>query len=210
MTDDNATSEAKAQRRRTRNITLRVGETVAVLGLMLGLASFLVGRADRRAEDAEERRAKAEASQQQARATALVLRGEVDGKGERVLLEPVDPEQVIQTQTYLFPRAVRDRGREIDAGRPQIDLVWVADGLKQEHRALEKAGADPGDGEQELPVAVVTTFIQDGETRTDRSLYRVGYRIKDGLLGRSAVELTAVSLIRRARSGELQAELYRR
>lgn len=209
MTTDARPPEPKPERRRALNVTLRIGETVAVLGLVLGLASFLVGRADRRAEEAEERQAKAEASQQQARATALVLRGTVDGEGERVLLDPVDPEQIVQTQTYLFPRAVRERGREIDAGRPQIDAVWIADGLKRERRTLEKAGVEPPAGEDEAPVAVVTAFIQDGDTRTDRAIYRVGYRIEDNLLGRSDVKLTGVSLIRRMPQGDLQAELDR-
>jgi hypothetical protein len=203
-----------AARRRTLNVTLRIGETVAVLGLALAAASFFVGRADRQEEARARRAERAAAVQTQtqeqrraAAAAALVLRATVDGKGERLLLEAANPGQVIQTQRYIFPRAVREQAREIGAGRPQIERDWVEDGLLRERRALADAGVEPSPGEQRLPVAVVTTFIEAGQTRTDRALYRLGYGVSRGTLGRSRVELQGLSLLRRTTSDDLQAQV---
>lgn len=200
--------EPKPERRRTLNVTLRIGETVAVLGLILAVTTFFVGRADRAQEAERVEREKAQAAQAQAQASVLVLKGTVDGEGERIFLDPADPEQVIQTQRYVFPRAVRENAREIAAGRPQIEAAWIADGLKRERRALEEAGVEPPSGEARVPVGVATTFIQDGVTRTDSAIYRVGYAVRDGgLLGRSDVVLQGVSLLRRVPRGELQAQV---
>lgn len=185
-------------------IRLPLGETVAVLGLILAAAGFFFTRADR----VNEGRAKAEAEQRtaqvQARASALVLRGQTDEDGAHIWLTPVDDSQVVQSQRYVFPRAVRETARQITAGRPQIDRLWFEDALKDHHRELARAGVEPT-GEQRLPVALVTTFIDDGETRTDQALYQVGYVLRRGALGRSSVQLQGVSLLRRLPSGDPQA-----
>lgn len=196
------------KRRRTLNVTFRVGETVAVIGLVLAAASFFVGRADRREEAREDRAERAQAAQvqrqavQQARAAeALVLRGAVEGEGERVLLAAANPSQVIQTQRYVFPRVVRETARQILAGQPQIERAWVEEGLLAER---ERSGG----GESRLPVAITTTFIDDGETRTDTAVYRVGYGVARGALGRWRVELQGVSLLKRLPEGaDAQAEV---
>jgi len=205
MTDD----PPKSERSRTLRISIRIGETVAVLGLLFGIATFMVGRSDRAREEAQQRTEKAEAEQVQARASTLVLKGEADGEGTRILLTPADPEQVIQTQRYTFPRAVREATRQISAGQPQIDRAWIADGLKREERALRQAGVEPPRGDRKVPVAIDTTYVHDGETRTDRGLYRVGYRFDAGLLGRSEMVLLGVSRIGRAGAGELQPQVDR-
>jgi hypothetical protein len=54
------------------------------------------------------------------------MRGEADEDGERVLLEPTDPVQVVQTQRYLFPTPVRDRSKEIGAGQSLFRVVEAA------------------------------------------------------------------------------------
>lgn len=208
MTDQpTPSSDPKPERSRTLRVTLRIGETVAVLGLVLAAVTFFVGRSDRRAEDAAERRERAEAVQREARAEALVLRAMVDGEGERVFLEPVSTDQVIQTQRYIFPRAVRENAREIGAGRPQIEAAWIASGLLRERRRLEQAGEEPPPGEARVPVAVLTTFIDDGVMRTDRAIYRLGYVVRRGALARSRVELQGVSLLRRASGDNLQVQV---
>ena len=91
---------------------------------------------------------------------------------------------------------------EVAAARPQIDRGWFEGGLK---KALE-AGPGSKTGEGTLPVGVITRYVEDGEERTDRSLYRVGYAVKDGGLfqGRKVV-LLGLSLGRRAVDGDLQA-----
>jgi hypothetical protein len=172
MTDD----PPKPERSRTLRVSIRIGETVAVLGLLFGVATFLVQRGDRAREVEQQRTEKAQAAQAQARASTLVLKGTVDGEGARVLLAPADPEQVIQSQTYVFPRPVREAARRIGAGQPQIERVWIEDGLKREAKALREAGGEPPRGDTSVPVAIVTAYTDDGETRTDTTLYRLGYR----------------------------------
>jgi hypothetical protein len=121
------------------------------------------------------------------------------------MLEPLRSDQAIQGQRYYFPTPVLSRAREIQAGRPQIDLAWFDDGLKHALKAARKAGHSLPKGEAELPVAIVTTYVEDGEMRTDRSLYRLGYNAKGGLLGAVKLHLLGVSLVRRGVGEDVQA-----
>jgi hypothetical protein len=208
---DPESAEKKPERSRVLKVSLRVGESVAVLGLVLAGLNYWDGRQERAAKAQAEAQAEQRTAVRQARAAALVLRGEADGEGERVFLAAADPDQVVQSQRYIFPRAVREQAREIGAGRPQIDRAWVEDGLKRERRALEQSGAKAPAGEDQLPVAVVTAYIEEGVTRRDVSIYRLGYVVQPGLLGRSDVELQGVSLLRRlpadAKPGAVQDQL---
>ena len=43
---------------------------------------------------------------------------------------PSTPAQVIQSERYLFPRAVLDHAMEVSAAKPQVDLDWIAGGLR--------------------------------------------------------------------------------
>ena len=63
---------------------------------------------------------------------ALVLRAEVVDNGERLMLHPLRDEQAVQSQRYLFPRAVLGHAMEVTAAQPQIDLAWVEEGLKRD------------------------------------------------------------------------------
>jgi hypothetical protein len=137
--------------------------------------------------------------------SVFLMRGEADKDGKRVMLEPSNPTQVAQTQRYVFPTAVLDHAREIGAGRLQIDLVWFDDGLKNALKAARKAGAPLPQGEARLPVGVITTYVEDGETRTDRSIYRIGYVAEAGLLGAMKLKLVGATLVRRDVRGDVQA-----
>jgi hypothetical protein len=192
-----AEPQSKAQRR----FWLTVGEVIAVLGL--GLAGLNYWESHRDREQAL--RQEAATAQAQSRSVFL-MRGEADKKGERVLLEQTNPAQVVQTQRYLFPTAVLDHAKEIGAGRLQIDLVWFDDGLKAALKAAHKAGAPLPKGEARLPVGVVTTYIENGQTHTDQSLYRVGYLTESGLLpGAVKLKLLGAAPIRRDVPGDMQA-----
>ena len=48
-------------------------------------------------------------------------------------------------------------------------------------------------------------FIEDGQTKTDRSLYLLGYSLHPRMLRGAKVELEGLSLARRGVSGDLQA-----
>ena len=92
---------------------------------------------------------------------------------------------------------------EVSAARPQIDLGWIEGGLRREVVQRRTAGG-AADGEATLPVGIVTTFVQDGDIRTDQSLYRLGYAWRSRLLGGPRLALQGVSLIRRATPGDLR------
>ena len=120
-----------------------------------------------------------------------------------------DAGQLVQTQRYLFPAAVLGHAKEIGAGQLQIDLVWFEDGLGEVLKAARKAGGALPEGEAALPVGVVTTYVENGESRTDQSLYRVGYVAESGLLGAVKLRLVGASLVRRGVTGDLQAAVER-
>jgi hypothetical protein len=191
-----------------RRLWLTVGEIVAVLGLGLAALNFWDNHHQRTVaeqEQAKERAAsQAEAKAQAARTPVFILRGAADAEGMKVMLEPLKSEQVIQTQRYVFPTPILDHAMEIDAGRPQIDLAWFEKGLHDQLKAAKKAGADLPDGDAMLPVGVETTFIEDGETRTDRSVYRIGYGRTSGFLGAMKFHLVGVSLVQRNVAGDLK------
>lgn len=194
------TAEAKAERKAAwwRRRWVTIGEVVALAALAIAVLGYLDAHKDRQAE--ADRRV-AESRKAVARA-ALVLTAEADKDGGRLTLSPLGSGQAIQGQRYLFPKAVLGHPMEVTAARPQIDRAWVDAGLK----AALDAGSGSKTGEGVLPVGVVTRYIEDGEERTDRSLYRVGFAVrKGGLFSGRAVVLLGLSLGRRGVEGDLQA-----
>ena len=133
----------------------------------------------------------------------FVMSSQMEADGARLTFQPVDPTQAIQAERYLFPAAVLDHAMEVSAAKPQIDLDWIADGLRAEVGRARKAGAG-ADGEATIPVGVAVTYVQDGEMRTDRSLYRLGYAWRSRLFGGPRLALQGVSLIRRGVAGDLR------
>jgi hypothetical protein len=112
---------------------------------------------------------------------------------------------VIQSQRYIFPHAVLGHAMEIDAARPQIDRAWIAAGLE---KALDAAHVK-GDGEALLPVAIVTTYVENGATLQDRSIYRIGYAWRARFLAGRRILLQGLALRRRQVAGDLQADVDR-
>ena len=55
-----------------------------------------------------------------------------------------------------------------------------------------------------VAVGVLTVFIEDGQTKTDRSIYYVGYSREARMLRADKVTLEGLSLARRGVSGDLQ------
>lgn len=190
-------SAPAARRRRAWRRWLTVGEVVG-LG---ALAVAVLGYVDAHKERAGERAERAAQTRQAARADALVLRGEADADGARVRLSPVKAAQVVQSQRYVFPHAVLDHPMEVAAAEPQVDRAWLP---AASVRLLARAAQAQG-GEGRLIVGVSTRYVEDGEERTDRSLYALGYRVeRAGLFGGERLVLQGVSLVRRGVAGDLQ------
>jgi len=136
----------------------------------------------------------------------VVLRGEADADGRRVTLDAVSSAEVIQTQRYIFPTVILDHPMEVSAAKPQIDLDWIGHGIDQ---SLDAAHAKKT-GEARLPVAIVTTYVEDGDTRIDHSVYQLGYRWRSRFLGGRQIVLQGIALERRGVTGDLRAAVDRR
>ena len=186
---------------------LTLAETVGVLALLIAAAGWWDNHRERVQQDAErtaaERSHASEARRDALRSTFLLV-GSLEGDGDRLRLASARPDQVIQTQTLVFPSAVR--GDPIETtGNPRIDRAWLEDGLRKADR--DRGGK--GDAERRVPVGIVTTYVEAGEMKTDRSTYAVAYNLKSRLLRGAVVKLEGTSLIRRGVSGDLKAAVDR-
>ena len=178
---------------------ITLSEVVAVAALAVAALSFI----DNHREHAREQADKTSA----ARHDVLVLTGEPMDNGDRLALKPMRDSQAVQRQRYLFPHAVLNHAMEVSAAEPQVQAAWITDGLRRElGRAAKLRGVRPL-GSGRLPVGVVTTYVEDGETRTDRALYAVGFKAVPGGLfaGGSRIVLQGLELLQRGAGADLQA-----
>lgn len=150
--------------------------------------------------------ARREAQAQSRAVQALVLSGEADAEGRVIELHPLRSGQAIQSLTFSFPHDLRDAPIELAAERPRIEADWITPGLR---RALESAHAR-GAGETTVPVVVSAAFVEDGESRSDVSLYDVGIAWKTGFLAGRQIRLTGVALAQRGLAADASAKLERR
>lgn len=146
---------------------------------------------DRKAAQAEQNKARAQEAQQDVLKHALLLTG-VPANGE-IRLQPTRAEQVIQTQTLWFPTEVRPDS-VATTGSPRIEARWLEDRLR---RVAKR-------DDHQVPVGIETRFIEDGQSRTDRSIYLVGFSLHGRLLGGPRLEFEGLSLSRRGVTGDLQ------
>ena len=166
---------------------LTLGEIVGVAALLLAGLSYWDGHRERVAAD------QAHQADQVARQTFLMT-GAVAGHGDALRLTAVHPEQVIQTQTVWFPHVLRGGSIET-TGNPRIEAGWIEASVKKVAGSVKQG---------RLPVAVQTVYIQDGQTRTDRAIYEVGYALHPRLILGDRMALEGLSLVRHGVSGDLQ------
>lgn len=193
---------------RKRRLPLRwltVAELVGVLAVLFtGLGYWDQHR--ERVELDRDRAAAERARHAQERSGALkpmfLMTGSPEGSGERIRLAPVRAEQVIQTQTLVFPSEVRG-GDVQTTGNPRIEKGWFADGLRKAE-ARRRRVSEAGDGGR-LPVGITTVYIDDGEVRTDRAIYLLGYSLHRRFMRGAEVDLEGLSLARRNPAGDLRA-----
>jgi hypothetical protein len=169
--------------KRRQGFWLTAGEIVGVLALVIAALSYW----DSHKQHAEEVR---QVTAEKRADAAFVVTGAAEADGRRIVLKSLKPSQAIQSERYYFPRAVLDHPMEVAAAEPQIDLGWIEDGLRKAPRSGKA-------GESTLPVAIVTTYVEDGETRTDTSVYRIGYGWTTGLFGGPKFRLEGLALSRR-------------
>jgi hypothetical protein len=181
---------------------LTLAELVGILALVVAALGWWDNHREKQQQDREraisDQRMAAEARRQALKSTFLLV-GQVGDDGQRIRLSSAHSDQVIQTQTLVFPQAIR-RDTVETTGNPRIDRGWLEDGLKQ---ALHDRGKPQG--AVRVPVGVVTTYVDGGEIKTDRSIYLIGATLKSRLLRGATLKFEGLSLSRRGVPGDLQA-----
>ncbi|MBR7619508.1 hypothetical protein JKL49_08930 [Phenylobacterium sp. 20VBR1] len=187
-------SDAPRKRLPLRFLTL--AEIVGVVAVVVAVLGYWDSHRER-TQEAREKALAARERQVEARANTLkqafLMTGAPEGSGDRIRLSSLRDEQVIQTQTIWFPKDIRAASVET-TGNPRLEVSWIEDGLR---KARTKEGR--------VPVGVLTVFIEDGQTKTDRAVYQVGYSLHARTLRKAKVELDGLSLARRGVTGDLQA-----
>ena len=189
MTDTPETPAAK--RRRLRWISL--AELVGVLALLISAASYW---------DAHRDRERAEAPAPAKHLPPLLLTGTADASRDALALKPASGEAVVQTQTLTFPVSIAADLVET-TGNPRLEAGWIVDGLRKALPSREGSGP-------RLPVGIVTTYVLDGDTRTDVALYDVGYAFRDRMLRARAVELEGITLVRHLPASQVKSAVEAR
>lgn len=187
--------EAAAIRRRW--ITL--GEAVAVIAVLISAATLWNSYSERKSSEAER---SAAAEKEERTETALVLRARAEDDGRKLALEPVDADQVIQSQRIVFPAKLGVTPIET-AGDARIEARWIADALKKSEAERSSAG------DLRIPVAIVSRFTSKGDVRKAAALYQLAYTREGHLLGGSSIRLRGLSLVTRVRADAVQAAVDR-
>ena len=183
---------------------LSLAELVGLLALVIAGLGYWDTHHERtltekeRAAAEQEKKAEAKAG---ALKPAFLMTGSPEGGGDRLRLASVHPEQVVQTQSLIFPSEVRGDTVET-TGNPRLEAGWFEGGLS---KAEHTRGAKKPHGR--LPVGVVTVFIEDGQTKTDRAIYLVGYSAHPRVLRADKVEMEGLSLLQRRVGENLQAAI---
>ncbi|WP_298395841.1 hypothetical protein [Sphingobium sp.] len=189
-------AEAAAIRRRW--ITL--GEGVAVLAVSISAITLYLNWSDKRDERADKA---AESRKASSRAGALVLNAQAV-KDDRITLRPADPDQIVQSQTILFPRTLGIDPVET-TGDPRIEAGWFADALKKA-RAKAKL-PDDSVGDERLPVAITTRFVVGGDTHDNIALYDIGYGIAGRWIAGHSLSLRGLSRVEKLSADGAQARI---
>ncbi|KQN04894.1 hypothetical protein ASE85_07885 [Sphingobium sp. Leaf26] len=196
------TRAAEAAAIRRRWITL--GEVLAVLAVSISALTLYLNWADKkdeRADKAAERAA--ESRKANSRAAALVLNAD-SVKDDRIALRPTDPDQVIQSQTILFPRALGIAPVDT-TGDPRIEAGWF-DGALKKARAKAKL-PDDSVGDERLPVVITTRFVVAGDAHDNVALYDIGYGIAGRWIAGHSLALRGISRVESVQVSSAQARV---
>ncbi|THD72486.1 hypothetical protein [Phenylobacterium sp.] len=181
---------------------LSLAELVGIVAVVIAALGYWDTHRER-TQTAQERAAEAREKKAEAQAGALklsfLMTGAPEGNGDRLRLTTVHSEQVIQTQAISFPSEIRADAVQT-TGNPRIEAGWFEDGLA---KALHARGDKRHQGR--LPVGVATSFIEDGQNKTDQAIYLIGYSTHPRVLRSDKVEMEGLSLVRRGVTGDLQA-----
>jgi hypothetical protein len=191
-----AKAEAAASRRRW----ITFGEVLTVIAVLISALTFWNNWNQRNADQAQKA---AEANKAAAHSGTQVLAATNVGKRELVL-KPASSQQSVQDQHITFPTALGVPAADT-TGEPRIDAAWFEHALIKARAASHMQ--DNSRGDAQLPVAITTRFLVDGDERTDVALYDIGYGMSGGWFGSHGIILRGVSLIARVKADNAQARL---
>ena len=194
MSDSKQEREKAAIRKRWINL----GELLAIVAVVISALTLWNNYKDRANSEAERT---TEARKAETKARTLVLKGSVAKEGDRLDLVPTAADQVIQSQTILFPTALGLAPVET-TGDARIEAGWFASALKKARETAKKA---PGD--LRLPVAITSSYVTGDATVSDTAIYRIGYGLEGRFLGGASVKLKGLSLVRKVEPGAARKAL---
>lgn len=192
MPKEAAKEERAAEAAAIRRRWITLGEVLAVLAVSISALTLYLNWADKkdeRADKAAERAA--ESRKASSRAAILVLNAE-SVKDDRIALKTADPDQLIQSQTIIFPRALGIAPVDT-TGDPRIEAGWFESALKKA-RAKAKL-PDDSVGDERLPIVITTRFVVGGDAHENVALYDIGYGIKGGWIAGHSVALRGISRV---------------
>jgi hypothetical protein len=194
-------SEGGPRRKRLPLRWLSLAELVGITAVVIAALGYWDTHRERAQTD-RERAAEAREKQAEARAgvlkLAFLMTGTPESGGDRLRLATVHSEQVIQTQAVTFPAEIRGDAVQT-TGNPRIEAGWFEAGLA---KALHVRDDKRHQGR--LPIGIATSFIEDGQPKTDQAIYLIGYSTHPRVLRSDKVEMEGLSLVRRGVGGDLQ------
>jgi len=193
-----ASDKAEAAAIRRRWITL--GEVLAVVAVLISGLTLWNNYSERRDSEAVK---SADAQRQSSRAGTLILIA-TNADKRTLALKTASAEQTVQSQTIAFPTGLALAPAQT-TGEPRIEASWFDSALKKAREAAHLP--DDSRGDEQLPVAITTRFLVDGEPHEDVAIYDLGYSITGHFLGGHTVTLRGVSLVARVKGGNAQGRL---
>lgn len=200
MTD--AKRSASSSNKGRWRLWITLSELVGVLALLIAGLNFWDSHRERQRDETRVAAAEQSAAKAAAARASFVLTAHAEGDGARLTLQPMSSNQAVQGLHLVFPAEVADHA--IDSDQPRLERDWVARGLAKAVETARKAKAAGAAGEGALPVGIEASYVEDGEVRTDRSIYRVSYSWRTPLLGGPRFTLEAATLRSRAVKSDLQ------
>jgi hypothetical protein len=195
----NQTPEERREAAAIRRRWITLGEAVAVIAVLISGATLWNSYAERKSSEAD----RAAAAQKEGKVeAALVLRAHPVDDGKKLTLEPVDSEQVIQSQRVILPAKLGVAPVET-AGDARIEARWLSDALKKVETEQNRAG------DLRVPIAIVSRFTSKGDVQSDGALYQLAYVREGHLLGGSSIRLRGLSLVKRVPEANVQKAVDR-
>jgi len=180
------TPQERAEAARVRRRLLNLGEILAIVAVAISALTLWNSYAERKANEAEHAH---ESAQSAKKATILTLRATADKEGKTLALAPRADNQVIQSQTLLFPSPLGLSPAET-SGDARIERRWLDGALVKARKA---AGVEEKLGDARLPVVIETHYLADGDEQSDRAVFELGYATSHSLFGGTEVHLRGLS-----------------